>query len=81
MAVSMVTREDLDQLLRDLSEEDQNWIFRQLVDRFWPQLAGMKVVLVEATGFYSGDDGWTNEDSECYRRKAEAVERDRKEGF
>ena len=81
MAVSVVTREDLDRLLRELSEDDLYWIFRQLVDRFWPELAGRKVVLVEATGFYSEDDGWTEEDSAWYRRKAEEVERDRKERF
>jgi hypothetical protein len=75
----MVAREDLDRLLKELSEDDQHWIFRQLADRFWPELAGRKVVLVEATGFYSEDDGWTDEDSAWYRRKAEEVECDRKE--
>jgi hypothetical protein len=76
-----MTKEELDAVAKEMSWEDQNWLFNRLMDRLWPNLAGKKVALVEATGFYAEDDGWTDEDSEWYRRKAEEAEREREEGF
>jgi hypothetical protein len=77
----MATREELDRVAQELSWEDQNWLFNRLMDRLWPELAGKKVALVEATGFYDEDE-WEDDDSEWYRKKAEEFERnEREEGF
>jgi hypothetical protein len=76
-----MTKEELDLVAKEMSWEEQNWLFNRLMDRLWPNLAGKQVALVEATGFYTEDDGWTDDDSEWYRRKAEEAEREREEGF
>jgi hypothetical protein len=44
----MTKKEDLDQAAREMSREDQNWLFNRLMDLLWPDLAGKKVALVEA---------------------------------
>ena len=64
-------KERLLEKVMNLSEEEQIWIFNKLMGHLWPDLAGKKVALVEATGFYADDDGWTEEDYEYFRKKAE----------
>jgi hypothetical protein len=58
-----MTREELERVAQEMSWEDQNWLFNRLMDRLWPDLAGKKVALVEATGFFDEDE-WTDDDYE-----------------
>jgi hypothetical protein len=58
-----MTREELERAAQEMSWEDQNWLFNRLMDRLWPDLAGKKVALVEATGFFDEDE-WTDDDYE-----------------
>jgi hypothetical protein len=58
-----MTREELERAAQEMSWEDQNWLFNRLMDLLWPDLAGKKVALVEATGFFDEDE-WTDDDYE-----------------
>jgi len=61
--IVLMTREELERVAQEMSWEDQNWLFNRLMDRLWPDLAGKKVALVEATGFFDEDE-WTDDDYE-----------------
>ncbi len=61
--IVLMTREELERAAQEMSWEDQNWLFNRLMDRLWPDLAGKKVALVEATGFFDEDE-WTDDDYE-----------------
>ena len=75
----MATREDLDRAAQEMSWEDQNWFFRKLMERLWPDLKGKRVV-PDAASSWTYDDGYTEEDDEWFRKKAEEVERERRAG-
>jgi hypothetical protein len=71
-----MTREELDQVAREMSWEDQNWLFNRLMERLWPFLAGKKVVFHEASGFWDDEElGFTEEDYEYYEQLAEEAGR------
>ena len=70
-----MTKEALDQAAQEMPWDDQNWLFNRIFDRLWPEMAGKKWAIIEATGFFSDDDGYSDEDYEWYRKKAEEVER------
>ncbi len=61
--IVLMTREELERAAQEMSWEDQNWLFNRLMDLLWPDLAGKKVALVEATGFFDEDE-WTDDDYE-----------------
>ena len=50
------------------------------MERLWPDLKGKRVVL-DAASSWAYDDGYTEEDNEWFRKKAEEVERERRAGF
>lgn len=70
-----MTKEELDREVEKMSWDEQNWLFNRLMDRLWPELAGKRVALDAVSSFWKDDDGYTEEDYEWFRKKAEAMER------
>ena len=69
-----MTKKDLDREAEKMSWDEQNWLFNRLMGRLWPELAGKRVVLDAVSSVWQDDDGYTEEDYEWYRKKAEEVE-------
>jgi hypothetical protein len=74
-----MTKEELDLEAEKMSWDEQNWLFNRLMDRLWPDLAGQKAAFQVVSSDYE-DDGYTEEDYEWYRQKAEEIERKLAEG-
>jgi hypothetical protein len=71
----VVTKEELDRAVREMSREDQVWLLNRIVWRWWPQFQGKAVGFYDPAGFW---DDWNDQElDEFYNRKLrEAQERE-----